>query len=210
MKIIKLVLGACFTNCYIIASDTGNCVIVDPADCAIKFVQVIESNNLTPKYIFITHGHTDHVLAASDLKDEYQIPLVISKKDAWRLLDEDLINSRPYVTVPYKKVTPDILVHENDEIWVDELHFKFYSMPGHTDGSMAIILDQCIFSGDTLLKENHGKTTLPGGNEKRLIESINRLTTLEGDYHIFPGHKEETTMEHERIHNPFIEGEGHS
>ncbi|SEW38023.1 MBL fold metallo-hydrolase [[Clostridium] fimetarium] len=208
MKIIKIVLGACHTNCYIIASDNGNCVVIDPADCAIKFVQVIESNNLIPKYIFITHGHTDHILAASDLKDEYHIPVVISKTDASRLADEALINSRPYVIEPYKKVTPDILVHENDEIWVEELHFKFYAMPGHTDGSMAIILDNCIFSGDTLLRENHGKTTLPGGNEKQLIESINALSKLEGDYHIFPGHKEETTMEHERIHNPYIEGEG--
>jgi len=164
MKIIKLVLGACDTNCYIVASDTGDCVIIDPADSAIKFIQVIQSNNLIPKYIFITHGHTDHILAASDLKKEYNIPVVVSKTDAWRLQDEDLINSRPYVTELYKKVTPDILVHENDEIWVDELHFKFYSMPGHTEGSMAIILGQCIFSGDTLLKENHGKTSLPGGN----------------------------------------------
>jgi len=207
MKIIKLVLGACNTNCYIIASDTGNCVIVDPADSAIKFVQVIESNNLKPKYIFITHGHTDHILAASDLKNEYQIPVVISKTDAWRLQEEELINSRPYVKKPYKKVTPDILVHENDEIWIDELQFRFYSMSGHTEGSMAIILDKCIFSGDTLLKENHGKTSLPGGNEKQLIESINRLSKLEGDYHIFPGHKEETTMEYERIHNPYIKEE---
>jgi len=73
---------------------------------------------------------------------------------------------------------------------------------------MAIIVDQCIFSGDTLFKENHGKTTLPGGNEKQLIESIDRISRLEGDYHIFPGHKEETTMEYERIHNPFIKGGG--
>ena len=77
MKIIKSVLGECYTNCYIIASDIGDCVIIDSADCAIKFVQVIERYNLIPKYIFIAHGHTDHIIAASDLKKEYQIPITM-------------------------------------------------------------------------------------------------------------------------------------
>lgn len=204
MKIIKLILGACSTNCYIVASDSKNCVIIDPADEAPKIKSMVEKEGLVPCYLFITHGHTDHILAASELKKIYKSPLVISKTDAWRLGDEALINSRPYVTKLYQRVTPDILIQDKDEIWMDELHFQFYAMPGHTEGSMAVILENNIFTGDTLLKENHGKTSLMGGNEDILIESINKLSKLDKDYLIYPGHREETTLEHERKYNPYI------
>jgi glyoxylase-like metal-dependent hydrolase (beta-lactamase superfamily II) len=206
MNIIKLVLGACVTNCYLVASEQGNAVLIDAADEAEKIIAAIEENHLTLKYIFITHGHTDHVLALKALKERFHVPIVISKIDAWRLEDEELINERPYVTVPYQAEKADVLVEENDEISVDELTFRFYGMPGHTEGSMAIILDDIIFSGDTLLKEKHGKTTLPGGDAKLLIQSINRLAReFKGDYKILTGHREETTLDHERKFNPFIE-----
>lgn len=107
--------------------------------------------------------------------------------------------------IPYKAVKPDILVEENSVIEVDELKFRFYGMPGHTDGSMAIFLEDIIFTGDTLLKENHGKTTLPGGNEAKLIESINRLVRdFSGEYKILTGHREETTFAYERLHNSYL------
>ena len=205
MNIIKLVLGECITNCYIVASDSKNCVIIDPADEAEKIISTVRENDLTVKYIFVTHGHTDHILALEAVKNHFQTPVVISEIDAWRLEDEELINERPYVKVPYKAVKPDILIRENDVIEVDELKFRFYGMPGHTDGSMSIVLNDIIFTGDTLLKENHGKTTLPGGNEEKLIESINRLVQdFPGEYKILTGHRAETTLEYEREHNPYI------
>lgn len=106
---------------------------------------------------------------------------------------------------PYRAVKPDILIKEGDALAVDELNFRFYGMPGHTDGSMAIVLGRIIFTGDTLLKENHGKTTLPGGDENKLIASINRLAEeFTGDYRILTGHRDETTLEHEREWNPYI------
>ena len=206
MNITKLVLGACMTNCYIVASEQGNAVLIDAADEAEQIIATLEEKHLNLKYIFITHGHTDHVLALETLKKRYHVPVVISKTDAWRLEDDELINERPYVTVPYKAVKADILAEEHDEICMDELTFRFYGMPGHTEGSMAIILGDIIFTGDTLLKEKHGKTTLPGGNADLLIQSINRLAgEFEGDYRILTGHREETTLEHERKFNPFIQ-----
>lgn len=205
MKIYKLVLGACITNCYIAASEKNRCVIIDPADEAEKIIAEITRNNLKPEYIFITHGHTDHILALEEIKKYYGIPAVISKTDAWRLEDEALINERPYVTKPYRAVRADILISEGDIINLDELTFSFYGMPGHTDGSMAIVTGNIIFSGDTLLRCGHGKTTLPGGNEELLIRSINRMAVdFKGDYIIKTGHREETTLDYERENNPFI------
>lgn len=205
MRIIKLVLGACLTNCYIVASGAGNCIIIDPADEAEKIIQAVRENALTVKYIFITHGHSDHILALKEVKEYFHAPVVISRMDAWRLEDEELINERPYVTIPYEAVKPDILIEENDVIRMDELSFRFYGMPGHTEGSMAIILEHIIFSGDTLLKEDHGKTTLPGGNEEQLAASLNRLAAeFPGDFRVLPGHWEETGLEHERRKNPYL------
>lgn len=205
MNIVKLVLGACVTNCYIVSTEQRNCIIIDPADESEKIIAAVEENGLKVKYIFITHGHTDHVLALGAVKEYFGAPVVISEIDAWRLEDEELINERPYVKVPYKAVKPDILIKEGDELEVDELKFRFYGMPGHTDGSMAIVLDDIIFTGDTLLKENHGKTTLPGGDEEKLINSINKMVRdFTGEYRILTGHRDETTLDYERAHNPYI------
>lgn len=205
MRVTKLVMGACVTNVYIVENEAKDAILIDPADGAQYIIDTIKDLGVNLKYIFITHGHTDHILALEGVRDYFKVPVVISKIDAWRLEDEELINERPYVIEPYKAVKPDILISEGDEINLGELTFRFYGMPGHTDGSMAIVVNNAIFTGDTLLYEKHGKTTLPGGNEELLVESINRMMRdFSGHYHIYTGHREETTLEHEREHNPYV------
>lgn len=236
--IIRLVLGACFTNCYIVYNiRTNNCLIIDPADDAEKIIDNISKNGLKPQYILVTHGHTDHILALGALKEKYNIPVVISRIDAPRLLDEELINERPYVEVPYKAVYPSVLLGEGDEIWLDDIRFETMILPGHTPGSAAFKIDfknstghrtdenkdtaakymdaentiyqvgdsnepdnikGIIFTGDTMLAGGHGKTSLPGGNEEDMIKSLQRLKDIDGNYLIYPGHKEITTLKKER------------
>ena len=198
-RIEKRVIGACHTNVYLVISARGNAVLVDPADDAEQIIRWIQESGVRLRYIFVTHGHADHVLALEAVRDAFQVPVIISAIDAPRLLDPEGINERPYVTVPYKAVTPDILVQEGDELWLDELKLCFYGMPGHTDGSMAIVAGRTILTGDTLLCEGHGKTTLPGGDRERLIASIRRLLVdFPGDARVLPGHRQETTLQAER------------
>ena len=199
MGVIRLVLGACYTNCYLVYDkETKACMIIDPADNADEIIKCIEENNLEPRYIAITHGHTDHILAASDLNERYHAPVLVSRIDAWRLLDEDLINERPYVLEPYKVVRPSILLSEGDEIWLDGIKFSVMILAGHTPGSMALIAENAIFTGDTMLKGGHGKTSLKGGDEKEMQKSLERIKSLDGNYTIYPGHKEITTLDEER------------
>lgn len=201
LGIVRLVLGACFTNCYLAYSKrTRECMIIDPADCADEIIENIEKNHLKPVYIIVTHGHTDHILALGELKEQYHIPVLVSKIDAWRLEDEALINGRPYVNKPYRAVKPSVLLQENDEIWLDDIRFRIMVVPGHTEGSILLITEHAIFTGDTMLKGGHGKTSLPGGNEEAMKESLRRIKHLDGNYVIYPGHKEITTLEEERKH----------
>ena len=199
MRIEQRVIGPCITNVYLLISEKNNAVLIDPADDADQIIQWIGDSGVTLKYIFITHGHADHVLALKDVRDAFHVPVIISRIDAERLVHPDLINDRPYVTVPFQPLSPDILIQEGDELWLDELKLRFYAMPGHTDGSLAVIVNDVIFSGDTLLKNGHGKTTLPGGSEEKLTSSIRRmLGELEGNYRVLTGHREETTLDEAR------------
>ncbi|MBQ1440030.1 MAG: MBL fold metallo-hydrolase [Solobacterium sp.] len=199
MRIEQRVIGPCITNVYLLISEKNNAVLIDPADAADQIIQWVNDSGVTLKYIFITHGHADHVLALKEVRDTFHVPVIISKIDAERLVHPDLINDRPYVTVPFQPLSPDILIQEGDELWLDELKLRFYAMPGHTDGSMAVIVKDVIFSGDTLLKNGHGKTTLPGGDEEKLIASIRRmLGDLQGNYRVLTGHRDETTLEEAR------------
>ena len=199
MRIEQRVIGPCITNVYLLISEKNNAVLIDPADAADQIIQWVNDSGVTLKYIFITHGHADHVLALKEVRDTFHVPVIISKIDAERLVHPNLINDRPYVTVPFQPLSPDILIQEGDELWLDELKLRFYAMPGHTDGSLAVIVNDVIFSGDTLLKNGHGKTTLPGGDEEKLIASIRRmLGDLQGNYRVLTGHRDETTLEEAR------------
>ena len=195
LRVIRLVLGACSTNCYIVYNNkTKKCFVLDPADEADKIIEAIESNKLKPQYIIVTHGHTDHILALKDLTDKYDIPVMIGNGDAWRLLDERLINERPYVKEPYKPVRASVLLNEGDEIWLDDIQFKVIEIPGHTAGSIALVGDRAIFTGDTLMAGRTGKTSLLGGDEIAMRESIDKLKAYPEDYVIYPGHRDITTL----------------
>lgn len=189
INIDRIVLGACNTNCYIVSSKlTKKCFIIDPADDSDAIIKAIEKGGYKPQFIIITHGHTDHVLAVGKISDKYEIPVMAGRYDAWRLMDERLINERPYVTEPYKPVRASVLLGEGDEVWLDDFRFEIMHVPGHTPGSIAIIGKGMVFSGDTLMAERMGKTSLLGGDEELLKKSVERLKLLPEGFVLYPGH----------------------
>ena len=182
-----LILSHLQTNCYIVADKEKNCIIIDPAGELSKITALLDKHQLTPKYILLTHGHFDHVLAAANLRTKYAAPIYINRKD------------EHYLSFPVDGYLKEGMTFELAETVLEILH-----TPGHTPGSVCIKMEEVIFSGDTLFQGTCGRCDLPGGNYERILQSLVRLKELEGDYTVYTGHGKKTTLDAERYHNPYM------
>ena len=199
MKIETMVVGKLATNCYIISRD-GEACLVDPGDEAARILRYIEDNNFSLKYIFLTHGHFDHILAADEVREKTGAKLVIGEPDAGMLSDT---RSFAIFTVgkKLKAMTADILVRDRDSFSACGGEFVYMHTPGHTPGSSVILFGDVIFSGDTLFEGDCGRCDLPGGDYAAMLKSLGKLYELEGDYKVYPGHDVATTLDRERESN---------
>lgn len=203
MKVWTLVVGGIATNCYIAADEeTREAAVIDPGDDAQRILELLRENALTPRYIFLTHGHFDHILAVPELKKETGAQIVIHEADAPCLTDASLSLG------PYRRggqgVPADIRAVDGQAFSLGALTFTFMHTPGHTRGSCVIVCGDVIFSGDTLFCGECGRCDLPGGSYPAMLASLKRLSGLAGDYHVYPGHDAQTTLEAERRTNPYM------
>jgi len=192
------------TNCYIVTDEKSlKCAIIDPGGDSNTILEYVETNNLKPEYIFITHGHFDHYLGLEAVMDETGAPAYISKKDA--------INGGP--PDPHKLDDGGKLkwYAEGDVFEVGDLKFEVLETPGHSPGSVTLKCKNALFTGDTLFRDSCGRTDLGGGSMEILLKSLKKLSELDGDYEVYPGHAESSTMNRERQFNYYVKhanGEG--
>lgn len=203
MIVEKIVLGELKTNCYIVVNEKGNCIVIDPADESEKIINRIKSQNLSLKAILLTHGHFDHIMATNTLKKEFDCPVIIGEADE-EMLTDDLKNAAALLGMHVDKIFADKKVNDKDILDFDTFRIKVLATPGHTKGSVCYICEDTIFSGDTIFLECVGRTDLYGGNAVKLMTSLKKLNDLEGDYKIFSGHGEDTTLNHEREYNMWL------
>ncbi|HZX10350.1 MAG TPA: MBL fold metallo-hydrolase [Acidobacteriota bacterium] len=205
MKVKWIVVGALETNCYLVYSeDTNECIIVDPGADPDKIVQEVRSNHLNPTAIVNTHGHVDHVGANKPIKDEFDIPLYIHKEDL-KLLKSALQSGFGLMIGAKKSPTPDGFIKEGDVLELGESHLKVLHTPGHSPGSISLLGDGFILSGDVLFRGGVGRTDLPGGSWRKLQESIQkRIFTLPPDTLVLPGHGPSTKVSFEKNSNPYL------
>jgi glyoxylase-like metal-dependent hydrolase (beta-lactamase superfamily II) len=200
----KLEVGPFASNCYIVGSD-GEGMIIDPGDEAKCIMNEVKDSGLDIKIIALTHGHIDHVGALKEVKEATGAGVVIHTDDVAILKDKFL---SIFLGIRHKSPPPpDRLLNDGDTISVGELSFKVIYTPGHTQGSICLLGEGVLFSGDTLFNYSVGRSDLPGsgGNHEQLIESIKkRLLVLEDDIKVYPGHGPETTIGTERRGNPFL------
>lgn len=205
MYLEKLVTGALDVNSYIIGcKETGEGAVIDPGGREVEILEVLERESLTLKYIINTHGHLDHSVGNSYLKEKTDAPIAIHAEDAIMLvIPQDPLLSlmlHEYVMVP-----ADIELHDDEVISIGNIELRVIHTPGHTPGGMCLIKDDMIFTGDTLFAGGIGRTDLVGGSYKTLIQTIkDKLMVLNGGLKVLPGHGGTTTIKHERESNPFL------
>lgn len=155
------------------------------------------------KYILLTHGHFDHIIGARDTKAKYGAKVVISSEDE-PMLSSSKLSLAAFCNAPQNDVEADIVVADGDEITLGDIVIKVMSTPGHTLGSVCYIAGNCIFSGDTLFYCSCGRTDFPSGSPEQMMSSLQKLKALDGDYKVYTGHNNLTTLDFERKNNPYM------
>ena len=204
MKIRYYSVGSMGTNCYIVSDDNGHTAIIDPGGDAKRIFGDVKLNNLTVDLILLTHAHFDHIMAVEELRVATGAQLCVGAGDGPMLYDAQLNLSAMVYPSQAVSLTADRLLRDGDEVTFGDITLSVMDTPGHTRGSVCYLGDGVLFSGDTLFAGSIGRTDLPGGDMTVMRRSLERLSLIEGDYTVYSGHGEETTLEFQKSANPFL------
>ena len=206
MKIVNIPTGMLQANTYLVCDETSRLgFIVDLGGYSKELKNIIEKNDIQIQYIVLTHGHGDHIGGVQEhLRDFPDAKVVCSRAEEKMLLDPEL-NEAHHFGPEKVSFKPDILVDDGDTLTVGNMTMKFIMTPGHTEGGMCILVDDVLFSGDTLFCRSIGRTDLAGGDFRTIMESIKKkLFLLPDETQVLPGHMGPTTIGFEKEHNPFV------
>ena len=193
MQILTMPVGLYQTNCYMVWGEGDKCVLIDPGYQPEQLLAQVRRQGKSVEAILLTHGHFDHVGAVRDIAAETDCKVYICDKET--ALPEGLTAGKLYYTDGY---------NDGDTVEAAGLSFRVIHTPGHTPGGVCLVCEDAIFSGDTLFASSIGRTDFPGGSYDTLKKSLQKLIALEGDYRVFPGHGEDTTLDFERKTNPYM------
>ncbi len=194
MLIKTIPVGQLETNCYVVTDEGAlRCAVIDPGDESNTILNYLEENHLHCKGILITHGHFDHVGAVEAVRLETGAPVYMNRLDDARV--NQVGSGRFYL--------PDdgISYQDGDTVDLAGLHFDVIGTPGHTPGGVTLRCENALFTGDTLFRGSCGRADLPGGDMMEELRSLKRLCELPGDYEVYPGHMDSSTLERERNFN---------
>lgn len=205
MIIKTVVVGPLDVNCYILGcEDTKDAAIIDPGDNADEIIKVIHEEGLNPGFIINTHAHFDHVGGVKTIQERFKIDFFLHKEDLF-LINNVSEQAAAFGLNPIPKPEVDKFVNNGDKISLGNKFINVIHTPGHSPGCVCYHIDNNVFVGDTMFAGSIGRTDLPGGSYKMLINSIKeRLFPLGDGTIVYPGHGPSTTIENERKHNPFL------
>ncbi len=200
------VIGPVQTNCYIIANDMSEAVIVDPGGPeAVRIVEELRAKEIEIKHVLVTHGHFDHLGWATEVQkatEGARVYLHSAERESY----EEFQSWMPrlgFTNVELRE--PDIWVQEGDIIRASGLKFEVMHTPGHSPGSSTFIMDMDAYVGDCLFKGSIGRTDLPFSDPRQMEQSLHRLMSeIDPRSRVLPGHGEMTTMGTEILTNPFL------
>jgi hydroxyacylglutathione hydrolase len=200
-------VGPLQCNCTLLGDEeAAEAIVIDPGDEVSRIYRRLSDLGLNLKQILVTHGHIDHVGGALRLKRLTGAPIFLNEDDLplLRMMEEQAA----WVGVPTPEVTaPDASLTDGLQVGLDRYPAEVLHTPGHTQGSVCLHFAplKMVMAGDTLFAGSIGRTDLPGGNGRQIIESIkSRLLSLPDETRVLPGHGPATTIAAERHHNPFL------
>lgn len=210
LEVGRILAGAMRTNCYLVSDQiTKEALIIDPADEADKIKINLMREEKKPIAILLTHGHFDHIKAAEELKREYHIKIYCLEEEK-EVLENSDYNLSSLFGAGFT-VSADSFLKDKEQIQIGPFSITVIHTPGHTMGSACYYItdenktESILMSGDTLFHESVGRTDFPTGSASLLMRSITeRLFCLDDSTPVYPGHDSETTIGHEKEHNPCI------
>ena len=196
LNIHTMPLGAYQTNCYLLWQDgQDSCLVIDPGYEPERVLQQADRLGKQIEAILLTHGHFDHVGGVRQLAADTDCNVYLCQQDL--SMPQQMTAGPLYYTHTYG---------EGDTLTLAGITLQVLHTPGHTPGSVCLMAEDSLFSGDTLFEGSCGRTDLPGGDTATILASLARLRQLPGDYRVFPGHGPATTLSEERRFNPYLKG----
>ena len=193
LKIHTLTLGMYQTNTYIIHEEASkSCCIIDPGYRADVILEKVRSLGLTVDAILLTYGHFDHVGAVKDLAADTDCRVFLCAEDT--ALPPMFTAGKLYYTDTYA---------EGSILNIAGLYIRVLHTPGHTPGSVCLLVDDTLFSGDTLFAGSCGRTDV-GGDWPTIQKSLKRLAGIDANLTVLPGHGDSTTLADEKRYNPYL------
>ena len=199
MKIDILKVGIFQVNCYILENE-NELLCIDAGANFKKISECIDSKNKKLVGICLTHGHFDHIGAVDELVAKYNCPVYLSSEDLYLATHKEInfMNSRS------AEITGEIFEYPVGKLKIGSFEFEIIDTPGHTEGSVCLLFDKCIFTGDTLFKNSVGRTDLYSSSDVKLKTSLKQIIALDYDLIVYPGHADSTTIKDEIENNPYL------
>ncbi len=200
-------------NTYFLFDETKEAVIVDPGNCEEKedqeLADFVQKNQLKIKYIINTHPHIDHIIGNGFCHRHFQAPIILHPEGLEIYRHAFAYGVAFNMKCDEENFPPvDLFIKEGDTIRFGNQTIEILYTPGHADGSISLVLPEasCVFVGDVLFENSIGRSDLPTGNFRTLIENIHKkILVLPDHYTIYPGHGPETTIGKEKNNNPYIQ-----
>ncbi len=205
---IKLFPNGIFgATTYLVYDNKSKDAALIDCTCAIdEILKFVKNQKLNLKYVLITHGHFDHVYCISEIKEKFPNVQVFLHKDDMPLLKQ-LPDQCSMIGVEEIKVPciDALISSETQNLKLGDSEIKIIHTKGHSKGGVCYLINDVLFSGDTLFKESIGRCDLFGGDIKEIEASIKeKLFTLDENITVYPGHGDKTTIAHEKKFNPYF------